>query len=137
MHDRVRPGPTRRFQPWIAAVGLLLVVGQLVPLLHLALVPHRLCALHGVEDVRHASGPLVVSRHPGHSGFRAAPAIQSSHDGCVLSSVLFERAATLTSTGAAAVALPDFRPGVCPVGDSALRPSRRPLALAPKQGPPA
>ncbi len=140
MHGRARPRPTRRFDTLIAAVALVLAFGQVVPALHLVLVPHRVCVLHGLEDVRadgaEATDAFVPPQRSDQTRFRAAPAYEASHHACFLAYVVRERAVALRDRGAEALAFEGRASSVGAISDGTPRPARRLLSLAPKQGPP-
>jgi hypothetical protein len=126
-----------RFISLVASAALIL--SQAFFVLHFALVPHRICAIHGLED---APAAEVVAR-PAHrnsshgSTTASTEASDGAHERCALASCVHERlslariaSVTRAEAPAAVRAAPITR-------DVSLGPSRALYQLAPKHGPPA
>lgn len=118
-------------------VSIFLIFGQLLVLLHFVLVPHRLCPLHGLEDVSvreaHAWADRRVVPETGarHAVASRAAGQQDAHDRCFLTCCPKESQRT-----AEAGRTEHFSPAVAVSPDREAAPRQAVLALAPKQGPP-
>lgn len=137
-HRSARSG----FVAWLSGlVSVLLILGQASSVLHFELVPHRFCALHGIEDVQ------ILDRAAARSGAEPtrderptaqAPAtIVVSHERCALAMLVHERLACLAPQRSIDLAAPDSTGLLHATRDGALRPGRSALDFAPKIGPPA
>jgi hypothetical protein len=120
-------------------VGLVLIVGQLSAVLHGVLVPHRFCALHGLEHVRAGEprddlAPVGTSAGPSASGTATD---EGAHDVCALAARVHERFAW-AGPSAHALFAPPASARAAILSDGALcSPGRACLDYAPKIGPPA
>jgi hypothetical protein len=119
------------------------IVGQLSSMLHMALVRHRFCPLHGLEDV-HVLDPAAVHNWTDNAvipmktpAARPASPVEVSHETCVLVSVANEVWCCPRIDAADNIAAPAATLLAVAVYDDALPSGRTPLDFAPKIGPPA
>jgi hypothetical protein len=134
-----RSGRDRLLHSVSILVCALLVLGQIFATLHFALVPHRLCVLHGIEDVHgeREIDPLALERRTVDRQVQAPAAVEDSGGGCLLASLLHDRVA-LPPPAPATLSEPPASDGTFTIlEEGAARPLRTLVLLAPKQGPPA
>lgn len=121
--------------------SVLLVFSQSFAALHFALIPHRFCPVHGLEDTPVLGAKPRVEIAPATRAHREAAAPDTSNEGaherCALLMTLHDRFAVLSAPGAQRLAAPCSTRLRKATVDHEVEP---PLALwlvAPKQGPPA
>lgn len=118
-----------------ALLGLLLLLAPMRSALHLLLVPHRVCAIHGLEEAPRGAAPLAVTTETGPACNDAVPAEEAER--CEFAFLAYLRDASTPAVAVGRIAAPvverqlDATPPA-----TAWIPRRAPLAVAPKQGPP-
>jgi hypothetical protein len=145
---RLRPrpsgAPARRVDPW--QIGglvacIVLVFSQSFAALHFALIPHRFCPVHGLEDTPVLGArPHVEVAPPARAHRDSATRDRSSegaHERCTLLMTRHDRFAVLDASGTQRLAAPASTRAPSATRNREIE---HPLALwlvAPKQGPPA
>lgn len=136
--------PAQRADLWRTlgvVASVVLVFSQSFAALHFALIPHRFCPVHGLEDTPVFGARAKVEVAPATRSHREAASRDTSNEGaherCALLMTLHDRLAALGAPGTQRIATPAASRVPSAVLDPELVP---PLALwlvAPKQGPPA
>lgn len=127
----------------LSALGALLIVfTQLSGAVHLALLPHRFCPLHGIEDVRRAQpgsaeAPVAIAAPPRRSTSIDVPQPnEATGEACVIASLAHERVAVAEPCDSGSLhSAPDAQ-WIPVFGHLRLGAGESLLLIAPKQGPP-